>query len=85
MKSRKDAPTKPTRREDCLCFRVWSHNPVFLEDTHPWKCTACFRFLGDCLDFIADCQDAKCDVLFQSPVDVRLFRHTDTRAVYKAA
>jgi len=86
MKNVKDREKQPTEKlpytED-LYYRVWGEDRVYLEDPKPWKCMACFRFLQECLDYIAYCQDRQVDVVFQSPADCKLVKHTDRRVVYK--
>ena len=83
MKSRAKSPTSRTKGGDDLAFRVWLREPSYLEDDKPWKCVAMFRFLGDCLDYIAQCQDIGRDIVFQSPADTREIKATDRRVVYK--
>lgn len=82
-KDRKTAPTARTTYDDQMYFRVWTESPSYLEDQLPWKCVAMFRFLTSCLDYIADCQDAGVDVIFQSPADTRLVKHDERRVVYR--
>jgi hypothetical protein len=77
------APDWRTDHDDHLAFRVWAHDPAYVEDEYPWKCVACFRYLQECLDYVAYCQDRGSDVVFQSPADCRLVRTTDHRVVCK--
>jgi hypothetical protein len=72
-----------TIRDQPLSFRVWSRHPAYVEDPKPWKCIAAFRFLLECLDYIAYCQDSGSDVVFQSPAEIKLIKATDRRVVYK--
>ncbi len=81
--ARKSPPIAKTSIGSPHPFRVWMYNPTYLEDPRPWKCLAQFYFLTCCLDYIAGCQDANCDVVFQSPADVRTILHTDTRVVFQ--
>lgn len=81
--ARKTKPTKTSKQEDFHAFRVWAHSPTYQEDPKPWKCYAMFRYLEDCLDFIAGQQDAGCDVVFQSPAHTKTIRSTDRRVVYR--
>lgn len=83
MQPRKNAPTATTKGSDTLAFRVWACEPAYMEDVYPWKCVAMFRFLQECLDYIAYCQDGGSDVVFQSPAEVRLIRASDRRVVWK--
>ncbi len=85
MKDRKAAPTKCTDHNDALAFRVWANDPVFDTDPLPWKCVAMFRYLRECLDYIAALQDRGVTVIYQSPAHVSEVRPTDDRVVYKAA
>ena len=62
---------------------MWGNDPAYLEDEKPWKVLATFRYLLECLDYIAYCQDRQHDVVFQSPADVRPIKHTDRRVVYR--
>ncbi len=83
MKARKTAPTQALGHRNLpQSFRVWVNQPVYLEDPLPWKCTAAFQFLTECLDYIGYCQDSGGDVIFQSPADCRLIKATDRRVVY---
>lgn len=79
-------PTSHERTEhgDDLSFRVWGHNPAYVEDELPWKLLAAFKFLLECLDYIAYCQDSGSDVVFQSPAETKLIKATDRRVVYRA-
>jgi hypothetical protein len=82
-KDRKTAPQNRTTLDDTMCFRVWMHDPTFTEDERPWKCLATFKYLTCCLDYIADCQDKRVDVVFQSPADTRIVRHDETRVAWR--
>jgi hypothetical protein len=81
VNSRKTQPTKRTAWGDALSYRVWGHDPAYAEDDRPWKCEATFRYLQECLDFIAYCQDRGHDVVFQSPAECKLIKASDRRVV----
>ena len=66
-----------------LCWVIWANKPIYTEDTKPWKVIAAFRFLNDCLDYIAHCQDVGVDVIYQNPTYCRLIRHEHERVVYR--
>lgn len=81
---RKTPPTEQLKRDgQHMSFRVWANAPYYQEDPQPWKCVAMFRYLLECLDYIAHCQDEGCDVVFESPGETKLIRATDRRTVYK--
>lgn len=75
-------PTRTTSTDSPLPFRVWAHQPIYLEDTRPWKCVAAFYYLTEALDYIACRQDNGVDVVFQSPAHTNLIRWTDRRVVF---
>jgi hypothetical protein len=83
LTARKTAPTAKSNWNDALSFRVWSREPAYMEDPAPWKCAAAYRFLQECLDYIAMCQDHGIDVVFQSPAETKLIFATDRRVVFK--
>jgi hypothetical protein len=72
MTPRANAPTERTDAGEEQAFRVWAHQPSYLEDTQPWKCLAAFRFLQECLDYLAYCRKRGGDVVFQSPAETRV-------------
>jgi hypothetical protein len=69
---RATVPEEATERDGDLAFRVWvsdaANNP---DDKLPWKCVACFRYLMECLDFLAYCSKRDVPAVFQSPTGVR--------------
>lgn len=77
-------PTDCTEWSCALAFRVWTKEPAYAEDPLPWKCAAQFRFLGECLDYIASLQDKGCDCVYQSPAHTRPVRATDSRLVFNS-
>jgi hypothetical protein len=85
MGDRATAPTEVVSHavREPLTFRVWSDKPVYEGDAKPWKCVAAFRFLTECLEYIAECQDMGLAVVFQSPADCRLVQPTERRVVYR--
>ena len=82
IKPRLSPPTALTTMSGEQSFRVWCHSPTFMEDPTPWRCVASFRFLQECLDYIAHLQDSGVDCVFQSPARTELVRHSDRRVVY---
>jgi hypothetical protein len=81
--ARKTAPVKNSNWNDALSFRVWVNDPAYDEDPMRWKCVAAFRFLNECLDYIAMCQDCGVDVVFQSPAETKTILAADRRVVFK--
>ena len=76
MKSTTKKPCHPTSRDKPLSFRVWSHDSI---DPSLWCCIAAFRYLQECIDYLAYCQDRGADVLFQSPTGVSEVKASDRR------
>lgn len=76
-------PTECSKWGDKHAFRVWWLNAPSGRE-QPWICVASFFFLGDCLDYIASCQDKGVDVVYQSPAHTKLVKATDNRVVWKA-
>jgi hypothetical protein len=77
-------PSKPLgHADDPLSYRCWMHSPSYAEDPKPWKCVAAFRGLTDALRWIAGCQDAGLDVVFQSPAECKLITAMEARAVFQ--
>ena len=81
---RRLAPTQTLKHGE-LCWRVWANLPSYDEEPMPWRCVGAFCFLTECLEYIAGCQDRGIDVVYQSPADCRLVKHTDRRMVCKPA
>lgn len=81
IKPRKTAPAAKSSYDDVLSFRVWCYDDGF----QVWNCIVAFRFLRECLDYIASLQDAGIDCVFQSPADTRLVKHDEQRVVWKPA
>jgi hypothetical protein len=63
-------PTRPSSFDDAHPFRVWAHQPAYLEDRLPWKCTAAFRFLLEACDYIDSVTARGVAIAFQSPSGV---------------
>lgn len=82
IKPRKTPPTSCTNWDQEQVFRVWAESPSFMKDQTPWRCVACFRFLGDCLEYIASLQDHGVDCVFQSPARCEIVRAADQRVVW---
>ncbi len=85
IEPRESPPTERAGWDDQCSFRVWVNEPPYAEDPTPWRCAAAFRFLTECLNYIAYCQDCGVDVVFQSPAETKLIRATDRRAVFNPA
>ena len=83
FEKRATAPTEQSQFGEAQSYRVWSYDPSYLEEPLPWQCVAAFKYLTECLDYIAYCQDKGADVVFQSPADTKLIRASDRRVVYK--
>jgi hypothetical protein len=82
------APSEPVPHEpgNVPQFRVWidiAGRPNGWQCARRWKCVAAFMYLQECLDYIAGCQDAGVDVVYQSPADCRVVRASDRRVVYR--
>jgi hypothetical protein len=82
------APTDPVLKavtcpNEPLTYRVWHHRPYYSEDPTPWKCVAAFQYLQEALDYIAYCQDAGSDVVFQTPCDCKAIKATDRSVKYR--
>lgn len=67
MNDRHTAPTKTTRLQDPVPFRVWTESPLTESDPKPWKCLGAWHYLQDALTFIDRCHAAGLAVVFQSP------------------
>lgn len=72
MLPRANAPVEKTYADEEQSFRIWSHQPAYLEDQSPWKCLAAFRYPQECLDYLEYCRKRGGDVVFQSPCETRL-------------
>ncbi len=77
---RKGPPTQTTTHGE-LSYRVWANCRSYDEEPLPWRCCAAFGYLTEALDYIAYCQDRGCDVVFQSPAEVKFIAASATRVV----
>lgn len=81
MKPRTSPPRATTKLHDNHPYRVWAKGPSYAEDTKPWKCSATFYYLSECLEYISDRQFECCDLVFQSPTGCRAISAADTNVV----
>jgi hypothetical protein len=72
--ARRTPPTERSSWDDDHSFRVWAEYRVYDEDPLPWKCLASFKFLQECLDYIAYCNGRGSCVVFQSPAEVKEYK-----------